>query len=47
VAVQAWSDAGPEFADTVRARVEERLDEVPLHHRPRVTVTVQERKGPR
>jgi hypothetical protein len=47
VAAEAWNDAGPELADRVRARVEELLDEVPLHHRPRVTVTVQDRKGPR
>jgi hypothetical protein len=47
VAAEAWSDAGPELADSVRARVENLLDEVPLHHRPRVTVTVQDRKGPR
>jgi len=47
VAAEAWNDAGPELADSVRARVERLLDEVPLHHRPRVTVTVQDRKGPR
>ena len=45
VAAQVWSDAGPELADSVRAHVEGLLDEVPLHHRPRVTVTVQDRKG--
>jgi hypothetical protein len=47
VAAQAWSDAGPDLGDSVRARVEGLLDEVPLHRRPRVTVTVQDRKGPR
>jgi hypothetical protein len=47
VAAQAWLDAGPEFADSVHARVENLLDEVPLRRRPRVTVTVQDRKGPR
>jgi len=47
VAAEAWSDAGPELADSVRARVEGLLDEVPLHRRPRVTVTVKDRKGPR
>lgn len=47
VAAQAWSDAGPDLADSVRTRVEGLLDEVPLHRRPRVTVTVQDRKGPR
>ena len=47
VAAEAWSDAGPELAESVRARVEGLLDELPLHHRPRVTVTVRDRKGPR
>jgi Family of unknown function (DUF6286) len=47
VAAQAWSDATPDLGDTVRAHVEELLDEVPLRHRPRVTVSVQDRKGPR
>lgn len=47
VAAQAWGEASPETADAVRARVEELLDELPLHHRLRVTVSVQDRKGPR
>jgi Family of unknown function (DUF6286) len=47
VAAQAWNDAAPELADSVRARVESLLDEIPLHRRPRVTVTVQDRRGPR
>lgn len=47
VAAQAWNDAGPELADSVRAHVENLLDEIPLHRRPRVTVTVQDRRGPR
>jgi hypothetical protein len=47
VAAQAWNDAGPELAGSVRDRVESLLDEIPLHRRPRVTVTVQGRKGPR
>lgn len=45
VAAEAWNDADPGLADRVRARVEGLLDDVPLHHRPRVTVTVQDRKG--
>jgi hypothetical protein len=45
VAAEAWSDADPGLADRVRARVEGLLDEVPLRRRPRVTVTVQDRKG--
>jgi hypothetical protein len=47
VAAEAWNDADPGLADRVRARVEGLLDEVPLRRRPRVTVTVQERRGPR
>jgi hypothetical protein len=47
VAAESWNGAGPDLADSVRARVEALLDEVPLHHRPRVTVTVQERRVPR
>jgi hypothetical protein len=47
VAAQSWSDAGPDLRDRVRDDVERLLDEVPLHRRPRVTVTVQEREGPR
>jgi hypothetical protein len=47
VAAQAWNEVSPELRDTVHARVEELLDELPLHIRPRVTVTVQERQGPR
>jgi hypothetical protein len=45
VAAEAWNGAGPDLADRVRARVEGLLDEVPLHRRPRVTVTVQDRRG--
>jgi Family of unknown function (DUF6286) len=47
VAAQAWGDTAPEMRDTVRTRVEGLLDELPLHRRPRVTVSVQSRKGPR
>jgi hypothetical protein len=47
VNAEAWSDAGPELRETVRARVEELLDELPLHTRPRVLVSVHERRGPR
>jgi len=47
VAAQAWNDADPELADGIRARVENLLDEIPLRRRPRVTVTVQDRRGPR
>jgi hypothetical protein len=47
VSAQGWGEAGPELRDAVRSRVEELLEEVPLHRRPRVAVSVQERKGPR
>jgi hypothetical protein len=47
VAAQAWGDTAPEMRDAVRTRVEGLLDELPLHRRPRVTVSVQGRKGPR
>ena len=47
VAAQAWAEAPSGMADTVRGRVDELLDELPLHHRPRVTVSVQDRKGAR
>jgi hypothetical protein len=45
VIAQAWGKADPELRDIVRARVEELLDELPLHRRPRVSVLVQERQG--
>ena len=47
VAAQAWGDAPPELAENVRARVDDLLDETPLHRRPRVSVTVHDRKGVR
>jgi hypothetical protein len=47
VTAQAWNDAGPELREAVRARVEALLDDLPLHTRPRVIVSVQERRGPR
>jgi hypothetical protein len=47
VAAQAWGDADPELSDTVRTCVDDLLDELPLPHRPRVAVSVQDRKGPR
>ncbi|HYH33004.1 MAG TPA: DUF6286 domain-containing protein [Pseudonocardia sp.] len=47
VAAQAWNDTGSELRDTVRAEVDELLDELPLHRRPRVSVRVQDREGPR
>jgi hypothetical protein len=47
VKAEAWSDAGPELRETVRARVEELLNDMPLRTRPRVIVSLQERRGPR
>jgi hypothetical protein len=47
VTAQAWNDAGPELREAVRGRVEELLDDLPLRTRPRVTVSVNERRGPR
>jgi hypothetical protein len=47
VSAQAWNDVGPHLPETIRERVDELLDQLPLHHRPRVTVSVTERKGPR
>jgi len=47
VGAQAWNDAGPELRSSIGSTVDALLDEVPLARRPRVTVTVQQRKGPR
>lgn len=47
VGAQAWNDAGPELRTSVATTVDTLLDELPLAHRPRVAVTVQQRKGPR
>lgn len=47
VTAQGWGGAGPALRTAVGAAVNELLDELPLHRRPRVAVSVQERKGPR
>jgi hypothetical protein len=47
VVAQAWGDADTQLRDTLRARVEEVLDELPLHRRPRVSVLIQERQATR
>ena len=47
VGAQGWNDAGPGLRDEVDAAVSALLDELPLARRPRVSVTVQQRKGPR
>ncbi|MDT7617496.1 MAG: hypothetical protein QOF00_4943 [Pseudonocardiales bacterium] len=47
VSAQSWTDATPELRSTVDSRVGELLDELPLRRRPRVSVSLQERKGTR
>lgn len=47
VGARAWNDAGSGLRSTVGSSVDALLDELPLAHRPRVAVTVQQRKGPR
>lgn len=47
VGAQAWNDASPELRTSVGTTVGTLLDELPLARRPRVAVTVQQRKGPR
>ncbi|MCO1660945.1 DUF6286 domain-containing protein [Pseudonocardia humida] len=46
VTAQGWSD-DQQLRASITARVEELLDQLPLHRRPVVSVTVHERKGPR
>jgi hypothetical protein len=45
VTARSWNDASPEMRESVVARVEELLDELPLRRRPRVAVSVQEQEG--
>lgn len=47
VGAQGWNDARPELRSEVDGTVSALLDELPLARRPRVSVTVQQRKGPR
>lgn len=47
VSVQGWDDPGRELREAVADEVGELLDELPLGARPRVSVSVQERTGPR
>jgi len=46
VAAEAWDEPG-DLRATVAERVDTLLDELPLRRRPRVAVTVADRKGPR
>jgi uncharacterized protein DUF6286 len=47
VTAQAWGGAGPQLPEVIGERVDGLLDRLPLHRRPRVSVSVSERKGPR
>ncbi len=47
VGAQGWNDASSELRSEVDGAVAALLDELPLARRPRVSVTVQQRKGPR
>lgn len=47
VGAQGWSDAGPDLRKEVEGTVSALLDELPLERRPRVSVTVRHRRGPR
>jgi hypothetical protein len=47
VSAQGWAGGGEQLRATVESRVAELLDELPLHRRPSVSVSVHERKGPR
>jgi membrane-bound metal-dependent hydrolase YbcI (DUF457 family) len=47
VGAQAWNDAGSALRSEVGTSVDTLLDDLPLARRPRVAVTVQQRKGPR
>lgn len=47
VAVEAWDAEHEGLDEAVAGRIEELLDELPLTRRPRVAVSVAERKGPR
>lgn len=46
VGAQSWNDSGSELRGTISSTVDTLLDELPLARRPRVAVTVQQRKGP-
>lgn len=46
VAARGWGEAGPELHDAVADRVDDLLDELPMHRRPHVAVSVQDGKGP-
>lgn len=47
VTAQAWGEADLQLPELIGERVDALLDRLPLHRRPRVSVSVSERKGPR
>jgi hypothetical protein len=47
VSAEGWADPDPQLRATVQARVDELLDELPLTHRPTVSVRLTERRGTR
>lgn len=47
VAAQGWAGSSTGLREVIRHDVDELLDDLPLQRRPRVTVSVQDRKGPR
>ena len=46
VSAQTWSDDEDGARTAIVASVDALLDELPLRHRPRVSVSVQQRRGP-
>lgn len=47
VSAQGWAGADASLRTAITSAVDALLDELPLSRRPRVSVSVQERKGPR
>jgi hypothetical protein len=45
VTARAWNDADPGLRDTITSRVDDLLAELPLRRRPRVAVTLLDRRG--
>lgn len=45
VTASGWGEQTPELRDAVRSQVDELLEQLPLHRRPKVSVALQERKG--
>lgn len=47
VSARSWGEVTPELRQNVRKQVDDLLEELPLAHRPRVSVSVSAQKGPR